>query len=233
MSKPLTGPVYLRGTSDSSQVLPDLVGALSGDGIEVDVVGKIDSRLGGLRARFEVLPDAPVTKFTMTLRGGDQGIIANATDTCANPQVATAKFFGQDNDTEAYRIRLRPTSCEKKKHKKRRAAVDDPRSGRHLLLTLALSAPAAARRAEPPVQKSADRRRQRLERETTGSQARKPLRCRGQPDRNGIRLRLQPQIDPRLQQTPPEENRTTRPAPSRRRHSISTSPTGTAGCSTR
>jgi hypothetical protein len=117
LDKPLTGPVYLRGNG-SARALPDLVAALSGDGVEIDVLGKIDTRLGGLRARFDVVPDAPVSKFTMTLRGGQHGIIANATDTCEFPQVATAKFFGQDNDTEAYRIRLRPTSCDSTKKKK-------------------------------------------------------------------------------------------------------------------
>jgi hypothetical protein len=116
LDKPLSGPVYLRGNKGAAGSLPDLVVALKGaGGIETDLVGRIDSRLGGLRARFEVLPDAPVTKFTMTLRGGERGIIANATDTCEFPQVATAKFLGQDNDVEAYRIRMRPTSCEKKK----------------------------------------------------------------------------------------------------------------------
>ncbi len=113
LEDPLTGPVYLR-SNGSARALPDLVAALNGRGVEVDVVGKIDSRLGGLRARFDVLPDAPVTKFTMTLRGGERGIIANATDTCANPQVATAKFIGQDNEVEALRTRLQ-TKCPKKK----------------------------------------------------------------------------------------------------------------------
>ena len=79
------------------------------------MLGKIDSRLGGLRARFEVLPDAPVTKFRMTLRGGDNGLIANATDICAFPQVATAKFIGQDNAIAAKRIQLKSTSCGAKK----------------------------------------------------------------------------------------------------------------------
>ena len=78
------------------------------------MVGKIDSRLGGLRARFDVLPDAPVTKFTMSLRGGEHGIIANATDTCDNPQVATAKFIGQDNGIETLRLPLK-AQCGKKK----------------------------------------------------------------------------------------------------------------------
>ena len=122
MDEPLSGNVYLRGNK-ASRGLPDLVARPRRRRNQIEVLGKIDSRLGGLRARFEVLPDAPVTKFTMTLRGGEHGIIANATDTCANPQVATAKFFGQDNDTEAYRIRLRPTSCEAKKKKRRTEPV--------------------------------------------------------------------------------------------------------------
>ncbi len=113
LDEPLSGPVYLRANGNE-RALPDLVADLSGRGVEIDVLGKIDSRKGGLRARFDVLPDAPVTKFTMSLRGGDRGIIANATDICANPQVATAKFIGQDNATEALRVRLQ-TKCGKKK----------------------------------------------------------------------------------------------------------------------
>jgi hypothetical protein len=115
LSEPLSGPVYLR-SNGSARALPDLVAALSGrGGIEIEALGKIDSRLGGLRARFESLPDAPVTKFTMTLRGGERGLIANATNVCTNPQVATAKFVGQDNATQAQRIRLNVTSCGGKK----------------------------------------------------------------------------------------------------------------------
>ena len=44
-----------------------------------------------------VLPDAPVTTFTMNLNGGESGLIANATDICDFPQVATGKFIAQDN----------------------------------------------------------------------------------------------------------------------------------------
>ncbi len=113
LSEPLTGPVILRGNG-SERALPDLVAALSGRGVEIDVLGKIDSRKGGLRARFDVLPDAPLTRFTMTLRGGDHGLIANATNTCANPQVATAKFIGQDNGIETLRPPLK-FQCGKKK----------------------------------------------------------------------------------------------------------------------
>ena len=115
MDEPLTGPVYLRANGSGKRLLPDLVAAISGRGIEIDVLGKIDSRLGGLRARFEVLPDAPVTKFTMTLRGGERGIIANATDVCAFPQVATAKFIGQSNGIKTLRLPVKSSSCGGKK----------------------------------------------------------------------------------------------------------------------
>jgi hypothetical protein len=113
LSEPISGPVYLR-SNGGARALPDLVAALSGQGIEIEALGRIDSRLGGLRARFEGLPDAPVSKFTMTLRGGEHGLIANATNVCTNPQVATAKFIGQDNGVEAQRIKLE-ANCGGKK----------------------------------------------------------------------------------------------------------------------
>jgi hypothetical protein len=115
LDEPLTGNVYLRGNKGSASGLPDLVAYIGGRGVKIEVLGKIDSRLGGLRARFEVLPDAPVTKFTMILHGGENGIIANATDVCAFPQVATAKFIGQDNAIAARRIQLKSTTCGTKK----------------------------------------------------------------------------------------------------------------------
>jgi hypothetical protein len=116
LETPLTGPVYLR-SNGSERKLPDLVAALSGRGIEIEALGKIDSFKGGLRARFDLLPDAPLTKFTMALRGGDRGIIANATDTCLHPQVASAKFIAQDNAVHKLQVPLR-VKCGKQTTKK-------------------------------------------------------------------------------------------------------------------
>ncbi len=113
LDEPLSGPVYLR-TNNGERSLPDLVAAISGRDIEIDVLGKIDSYKGGLRARFDNLPDAPLTKFTMALRGGDHSLIVNATDLCANPQVATAKFGGQDNANKKLRVPLQ-VKCAKKR----------------------------------------------------------------------------------------------------------------------
>jgi hypothetical protein len=118
LDEPLSGPVYLRSNGNQRK-LPDLVAAISGRGVEIELLGKIDSFKGGLRARFENLPDAPLTKFTMSLRGGDHSLIVNAIDLCAHPQVATAKFGGQDNANKKRRVPL-AVKCPKKKHSKHR-----------------------------------------------------------------------------------------------------------------
>jgi hypothetical protein len=114
LAEPLEGPVYVRS---SSNPVPDLVIALRGRDVAVDVVGRIDSSRGGLRATFEGLPDAPLTKFTMTLPGGRRGLLVNAEDLCGGAQRANARFVAQSNKTEALHPRL-GVKC--RKHERRR-----------------------------------------------------------------------------------------------------------------
>ncbi len=116
LDEPLQGPVYVRS---STNPLPDLVAALSGHGVEIEVVGRIDkARHGGLRGNFEMLPDAPVTRFTLNLNGGRRALLVNADDLCASPQLATARFVAHNNATEALRPRI-AVDCGKGKKRKR------------------------------------------------------------------------------------------------------------------
>ncbi|HWA53660.1 MAG TPA: hypothetical protein VG816_05750, partial [Solirubrobacterales bacterium] len=94
LEEPLRGNVYLRS---SSNLLPDLVFALRGRGLRVDLAGKIDSVKGGLRGSFSGLPDAPVSKFVLKLRGGKRSILEVAANLCKEEQKATARFTGQSN----------------------------------------------------------------------------------------------------------------------------------------
>jgi hypothetical protein len=94
LAAPLHGPVYLRS---SDNPLPDLVVALRGNGIAIDLIGRIDSYRSGIRTTFDVVPDAPVTRFALTLKGGKRGILVNAEDVCASPQRALARFVAHDN----------------------------------------------------------------------------------------------------------------------------------------
>ncbi len=118
MDEPLEGPVYLRASGNK---LPDLVAALKGRGIRIDVLGRIDSQNGGMRASYEILPDAPLTKFTLNLKGGKHGLLVNSDDVC-KAEPATAKLAGQNNSALVLRPELKSPACAKqrkaKKHKR-------------------------------------------------------------------------------------------------------------------
>jgi hypothetical protein len=111
MDEPLEGPVYLRASENK---LPDLVAEISGRGIRIDVVGRIDSKAGGMRATYEVLPDAPVTKFVLTLKGGKHGLLVNSDDTCKNPR-GTARMVGQNNTGVVLKPAVLNAACKKGK----------------------------------------------------------------------------------------------------------------------
>jgi hypothetical protein len=95
LEKPLEGQVYLRA---SSHKLPDIVVALKGQ-IEIILDGRVDSVHERLRTTFETVPDAPVSKFTLNLAGGDKGLLVNSTNLCASTQHASVKMTGQNGKT--------------------------------------------------------------------------------------------------------------------------------------
>ncbi|HZI77270.1 MAG TPA: hypothetical protein VFD73_25170, partial [Gemmatimonadales bacterium] len=106
--KPLEGPVYLRS---SSHVLPDLVADLNGQ-VEIALDGRNDSFHGGLRNTFEAVPDAPVSKFTLTLFGAKKGLLENSTDICRGTHRANARFRAQNGKTITFRPPLE-ARCER------------------------------------------------------------------------------------------------------------------------
>lgn len=92
LDQPLEGPVYLRS---SNNPLPDLVVALHGQ-IDIDLAGRIDSVNGGIRTTFAEVPDAPVTKFVLRMKGGKKSLLVNSTDICVGRHRATVKMSGQN-----------------------------------------------------------------------------------------------------------------------------------------
>ncbi|HET7590849.1 MAG TPA: hypothetical protein VFK14_11795 [Solirubrobacterales bacterium] len=110
---PLEGPVYLRA---SDNLLPDLVFALSGSGFEVDPAGRIDSYKGGIRGTFPTIPDAPVSRFEMTLRGGRRGLLQDSANLCAGPQLATARLLGHANRGWAFHPAVKAKCPRRKRH---------------------------------------------------------------------------------------------------------------------
>jgi hypothetical protein len=99
LDKPIEGPVYLRSSSNN---LPDLVAALNGQ-INVDLDGKIDTdKQDGIRNSFEVVPDAPVSKFTLSMQGGKKGLLVNSEDICKKPQKATVHLTAQNGKVDNF-----------------------------------------------------------------------------------------------------------------------------------
>jgi len=115
LGAPLSGPVYLRS---SENTLPDMVASISGDGLSFEVVGRVSSYKGSLRATFTEIPDAPVTRFTMHLLGGEKGLLEVAGNLCKDPQRGTAQMIAQDNVSRVIRPRI-VAPC-RAKHGKRR-----------------------------------------------------------------------------------------------------------------
>jgi hypothetical protein len=126
LDHPLEGPVYL-GVGFGHE-LPDLVAELNGQ-IRVLLHGKVDTgREDGLRNTFEVVPDAPVSKFTLHMFGGRKSLIVNSQNLCAprTKRKALARFAAQNGKV----VEVEPTvatSC--KKHGKSKAG-SKPRRGR-------------------------------------------------------------------------------------------------------
>jgi hypothetical protein len=117
LDEPLQGPVFLRS---SSHPLPDLVAALHSDKININLAGRIDSIGNGrIRNTFEAVPDAPVTKFTLTMRGGKKGLLVNSADLCKRRHRAIVAFTGHNGKVSKSNPELKPRCGKKSKRAKR------------------------------------------------------------------------------------------------------------------
>jgi hypothetical protein len=113
LDQPLEGPVYLRSSTHS---LPDLVAQLNGQ-FDIELAGRIDSQNGGIRNTFEVVPDAPVSKFTLKMKGGAKSLLVNSRNLCKSTSRASVKMVGQ-NGMRHSESPVVANSCGKKAKKK-------------------------------------------------------------------------------------------------------------------
>jgi hypothetical protein len=114
LAQPLEGPVYLRSSDNN---LPDMVAHLRGQ-ISVEVAGRIDSVRGRIRNTFEVVPDAPVSRFALTLKGARKGLIVNSRNTCRGDNRALVRMRAHNGR----RLTLRPPLANPKCKKQRKRA---------------------------------------------------------------------------------------------------------------
>jgi hypothetical protein len=120
LDQPLEGPVYLR--TGYGTRLPELAAALNGPQISITLAGTIDSvhkkgtEGSQIRNTFAVVPDAPVEKFVLELKGGKKGLLVNSTDVCKGTHKALAAFTGQNGKLSETEPALK-AQCGKGKRK--------------------------------------------------------------------------------------------------------------------
>jgi hypothetical protein len=137
LEAPLEGPVYLR--TGYGTKLPELAAALNGPQISITLAGTIDSvhqkgtEGSRIRNTFAVVPDAPVEKFTLELKGGKKGLLVNSTDVCKGTHKALAAFTGQNgklSETEPALTAQCGRGGKGKKGKKSKGAKKQGKAGK-------------------------------------------------------------------------------------------------------
>ncbi len=108
LSDVVKGPVYL---TSSKHELPDLLADLHGQ-IDVRLRGVISSVDGRLKTVFPRVPDVPVRKFVLAMKGGNRGLLVVSQNLCDGPQFAKLNLKAHNGkQKKANRLRMRIDPC--------------------------------------------------------------------------------------------------------------------------
>jgi hypothetical protein len=112
----LSGPVYLV---PSTHGLPDLLVDLHGQ-VNIRLRGTISSAKARIKTVFEAVPDVPVSKFVLTMKGGKKGLLENSRDLCAGPNFSFVSFKAQNGKRlKKKKLPLKMPVCQGRGEKKR------------------------------------------------------------------------------------------------------------------
>jgi hypothetical protein len=112
----LSGPVYLVS---SDHELPDLLVDLHGQ-VNVQLHGVISAAKARIKNVFYPVPDVPVSKFVLTMKGGKHGLLVNSRDLCDKPSFSFLNFKAQNGkQLRKKRLPLRVPACRHHRHRHR------------------------------------------------------------------------------------------------------------------
>lgn len=110
LDEEVKGPVYLVA---SDHPLPDLLADLHGQ-VNVRLRGVISSAKERMKTVFSPVPDVPVSRFTINMKGGRKGLLVNSRDLCAHPNFSFLNFKAQnDARLRVKKLPLRVPGCRK------------------------------------------------------------------------------------------------------------------------
>jgi hypothetical protein len=118
LDQPLSGNVYfVRGerrtkTGQVRRTLPKLLLALRGQ-IALNVMADSAVRGGALVTTFPAVPDAPISRFDLTIDGGEHGILAANTNTCTAPKRADLAYRGHNGKRRLATTKVTVAGCKK------------------------------------------------------------------------------------------------------------------------
>ena len=126
----VAGPVYLVA---SDHELPDLLADLHGQ-VSVRLRGVISSAKERMKTVFFPVPDVPVSKFTLNMKGGKKGLLVNSRDLCKHPNRSFLNFKAQNGKSlRVKKLPLRTPGCKKPKQEasaeRRLCLTEAPRAG--------------------------------------------------------------------------------------------------------
>jgi hypothetical protein len=108
LDDPVAGPVYLVA---SDHELPDLLADLHGQ-VNVRLRGVISSAKERMKTTFFPVPDVPVSRFTINMKGGKKGLLVNSRDLCKGPNRSFLNFKAQNGKKrKVKKLPLRTPGC--------------------------------------------------------------------------------------------------------------------------
>jgi hypothetical protein len=122
LSDPIRGTLYLRS---SEHLLPDVVLAFHNAEFNVVLHGQVDSSKGRIRTIFESIPDAPISRFSLSFPA-KKGVLVNSKDLCPATYRVIVNFTGQNGKVSRSRPPFRPVSCARRARHPRPSAGVGP-----------------------------------------------------------------------------------------------------------
>ncbi len=114
----LKGPVYLVS---SDHELPDMLVDLQGQ-VNIRLRGVISSSKARLKTVFSGVPDVPVSRFVLSMKGGRKGLLVNSRDLCLRRNFSFLNFRAQNGKKlRRKRLPLRTPGCRGARHRHKRA----------------------------------------------------------------------------------------------------------------
>jgi len=133
LASPLKGPAII--VSHGGAAFPNLEILLSGEGVEVDLVGHTDIHKGITYSRFETLPDQPIESFEVVLPNGPHSLLSGNGNFCRGKLRIPTTLVGQNGAKVEKTTIVSVLGCKAKalarrrRAKARKASLQSPPSG--------------------------------------------------------------------------------------------------------